>query len=277
MLGTPRSTRPAAALVLAAALGCADGATTPRGEPGDAAADEILLALGEAGSAGQLAVTGAVATGARPSADCSYADGRYTCAPVTRDGVTITRSFAFYAADGSPQRQYDPLTTASALNEMTTRGRIERAGSTVEVDRRSIHRATGLAGTETRRVVDGTGGGTMRVTTGEQGATRTLTTTQADTTRALVLAVPARAGDPAATTPSYPLGGSVTTVTRVDDASTARGDAAARELRTTVRYDGTSVARVEITRLGVTQACTLDMAARPQRLACPGGTPPLTP
>lgn len=277
MPGTPRSAPPAAALLLGAALACADGATTPRAEPGDAAADEILLALGEAGSAGQLAATGAVPLGLPSTADCSYADGRYTCAPVTRDGVTITRSFAFHAADGSPQRRYDAVATASILNEVTMRGRVERAGSTVEIDRQSTQRASGLAGVETRRVVDGTGGGTTRATAVVQGVTRTVTTAHADTARALVLAVPARGGDPAASAPAYPLGGSVTTVLRVDGGTTPRGGAAARELRTTVSYDGTSVARVEITRLGVTQACTLDLTARPPRLACPDGVPPLAP
>lgn len=262
-----RSSTVVGSVLLTAALACGDGATAPPASTAAAGGDDVLRALDAVGAGSRLAAPLAVPLAPLATGGCSYADGRYSCPPVTRDGVTLTRVFGFRDGGGAPQRQYDALTTAFVFNRITLRGRVVRPGSTVELDHQLTQQASGLAGRETRRVVDGTGAGTTRVAATEQGTERTFTIAHADTTRGLVLAV-APTDRAAAGAATYPLGGSVTSVLRLDGGELAGG---AFDVRATVRYDGTSVARVELGTRGVTQLCTLDLAARPPRLACPGG------
>ena len=267
----------AAAVVVAVSSACGDSPTSPRATPRVAEADAILQSLNQAGVVAAIATGGPSTAAALSSTPCSYADGRYDCPPVTNAGLTVTRSFAFYDAAGTPQRQYDPLTTASVLNSVALKGHSESPRGAIDFDRAFTQTASGLLGQETRRVVDGTGSGTTKVTSTAQGDTRTITATTHDTTRALVLPVIASGS---AASSYYPLGGSVTMVTRYAVASTGSSPApwpVPSPTRMTITFDGTSVARVDVSIGSATQRCTLNMAAGSSALSCPTPINPLQP
>jgi hypothetical protein len=146
------------------------------------------------------------------------------------------------------------------------------------VERAFSQTVSGLLGQETTRVIDGTGTGKTRATTTPSGGTYTTATVTHDTTRALVLpAVQRPAGSRTPPEPVYPLSGSVISVTSFSVAGTGAPPLSISPLPTTSRmvttFNGTSVARIEISIGGITRSCTLDMAARPSVLSCPGGAP----
>lgn len=281
-----RTSRFGPAAVLLGLAACSDGPTTPRTTSDAAGADAVLESLTQAGSGAPYATATTVFGGLAgaplvpapvSSAACSYADGRYSCPPVMQRGVTVTRAFAFYDATGAPQRRYDSLATASVFNQVTVAGRPEGMppSMVVEIARTFTQTASGLLGRETRRVVDGTGSDTTKTTMATPRGTHTSTTVTHDTTRALVLPVVERSpASSLAAPPPYPLGGSVTTVLSHTGSSSAPPEGfpwLPTTTRMTTTFDGTSVARIEISTGGFTRVCTLDMAARPSALSCPGG------
>ncbi|HEV7388396.1 MAG TPA: hypothetical protein VGN73_07295, partial [Gemmatimonadaceae bacterium] len=50
--------------------------------------------------------TGASFSGISPT--CTYASGRYSCAATTEQGMSVSRSFAFYNAQGQTVQSWDP-------------------------------------------------------------------------------------------------------------------------------------------------------------------------
>jgi hypothetical protein len=71
-----------------------------------------------ANSAGQSSV------GISPT--CSYAAGRYTCAATTEQGLTVSRSFAFYNAQGNTVQTYDAATVESVNFQAQIDGNFQR-------------------------------------------------------------------------------------------------------------------------------------------------------
>lgn len=282
--------RAAFTLVAGVVSACGDGPTPPGADPGAASADDLLLSLMQAAAASPLGPGAPTAPAGLPSAACSYADGRYTCPPFTdNSGTTVTRSFAFYDAAGAPQRQYDALTTASLFNSVSLRGKssavvssvslggkteqtVGRGTSVVEFEHAFTQTASGLLGRETRRTIDGTGGGTSRITFAEPGGARTLTITSVDTTRALILPVVERPANPAAIPAFYPLGGSQTTVTTHKYEPALEGVPGGFSSRMVITYGSNGVATLEMTVAGSPpQVCTLDLNVRPPKVTCPNG------
>ncbi|MBI4543779.1 MAG: hypothetical protein HY703_01115, partial [Gemmatimonadetes bacterium] len=186
-------------LTLALALyGCGKDATAPP-EHRVAAPVDMASLTGGADLPGLAA-----AAGPRSSDPCTYSEatGRFTCPPVTRNGLTITRSFAYLDAGGQPQARYDAETTASVNMQTAVQGSTTRGAASVTVERSADVTVSGLAGSETTRTVNGTESGTVVTSgTGERGAFRS-TTASADTTSNVVLPVRGSAS-------RWPLSGSV--------------------------------------------------------------------
>ncbi|MBI4421293.1 MAG: hypothetical protein HY560_10745 [Gemmatimonadetes bacterium] len=187
----------------------------------------------------------------------SATTGQFACPDVTRNGITFTRKFTLYDADGNVQSRYDAATTASIKTETSAQGTMTPAdGGSVTIDRSGVMVTSGLAGAETSRTLNGTEQGTVNGEfTGRDGVVVTNETELADTTSNLVVPVPTR--DRRA---GYPLSGSrvhstVTTVTRGSDTRTV-------SVRRKETFDGTSVVQVEITVNGQTRTCTVDLATR---------------
>lgn len=93
------------------------------------------------------------------SSNCSYdsATQRFLCPPLSKDGLTLVRSFAVYDAGGEAMSAYDSLLTASANFRTTVSGvHVALAGKDTIARQRDLT-VTGLAGRETSRVWNGTG------------------------------------------------------------------------------------------------------------------------
>lgn len=252
------------AIVLALGLAaCGEDSTAPQPEPG------AVESLDFAALAGELSLPGLVgehtARTAAGRGDCTYnaATGWFECPPVTRDGITIVRSFALFDASGNPQSKRDALTTASVKIRTSVSGStVPRDGNgTMTVDRSGELEITGLEGQETQRTHNGTEGGTVVTQRTRSGIAVESTATTTDETRNVVIPVPVRGSDK-----KWPLSGSTihsstTTVKRLDT-----GESRTYSTRRVVTYNGTSLVPVEITRNGTTRSCTLDLQAR--KLTC---------
>lgn len=209
-------------------------------------------ALGPVGPVPNLAIAGRIPPGCTQGAD-----GAFVCTGSRTGNVDWTRSYTFFDAAGAVQNGYDAATTASILFLTSMSGSMSREGHTAEFSNEHEMTLSGLAGTETERVWNGTGAGSRTETmTGERG-TRTYAVTSSDTTNAVRFLLP-RAEHP------YPASGSI--IHRIDATSTFDGvnGTGTRSFarRTVVTFDGSSIAAMTIN----DRACTLNLATR--RVAC---------
>lgn len=218
---------------------------------------------------------------------CTFAasSGRVTCAPVTRNGLTFTRSAAYTTAGGTAQAAFDSVTTntvevetsvtgtatfaADSLRGGHGRGRghgfgpgfgpdsngaaLKVASATSAVTSASRRTVTGLAAGSTARTVNATSAGREQTAgTTTDSVTFTSVKVMGDTTTGLV--VPVRASG--SNGPAYPTAG---TVVRVMSATVTFGgqSPATSSRREVLTYDGTATARLVITKDGTTKSCTV--------------------
>jgi len=91
---------------------------------------------------------------------CSYAAGRYSCAATTEQGLNVTRSFAFYNAQGQTVQTWDPNVIESVnfqaqIDGNFTRDFVWNAG----VHRTQNVTVSGLISHSPQRIWNGTGTG----------------------------------------------------------------------------------------------------------------------
>lgn len=250
-----------AALLLAVAACARDGAV-PATSPDDASllsaatTDPSVGAIsGQASLPGlTMEPTSTYSGNIAGSDQCTYsADvARIVCAPVIRNGLTITRSIAFYNAADQPQLRRD-ATTASSNVQVGVKGTTTTDHGTRTVDRSSSLTVSGLGRAATTHTLNGseTGTSTGEFSTKDGSATVTETFTSAATN--VVVPVPHAPG-------SWPLSGSTT---RTATLTLTRGTATrSTTVSEQVTFTGTSVVNVTITRDGVTRTCTRDLATR---------------
>jgi hypothetical protein len=93
------------------------------------------------------------------SQGCTYnaSTGRFACPDVTQSGLTLSRSAAFFDANGAAMAHYDALLTDSANFQMTVSGVHTTADGADTVSRQRTMTVTGLLGQETSRTWNGTG------------------------------------------------------------------------------------------------------------------------
>lgn len=218
---------------------------------------------------------------------CTYSasSGRVTCAPVSRNGLTYTRSVAYQDASGTAQSAFDSLATntvnvQTAVSGTTTfasdslrgghgRGRghgfgpgfgpdsngaaMRIASATSTVSSASTRTVTGLAAGSTSRTVNGTSAGreeTAGITT--DSVSFTSVKVMGDTTTGLV--VPVRASG--STDPVYPTAGTV--VRSITATVTFSGQSPVSTTRREVlTYDGSATAKLVITKGDTTKSCTV--------------------
>src|SRR5436305_3851189 len=102
-------------------------------------------------------------TGARLngiSSTCTYASGRYTCAATTEQGLSVSRSFAFYNAQGQTVQNWDP----TVVESVNFQAQVDGDFSKDFVWNLSIHRTAnltvgGLISHSPHRTGNGTGTG----------------------------------------------------------------------------------------------------------------------
>jgi len=91
---------------------------------------------------------------------CSYAAGRYSCAATTEQGLSVSRSFAFYNANGQTVQNWDPAVIESVnfqaqIDGNFTRDFVWNAG----VHRTQNVTVSGLISHSPQRIWNGTGTG----------------------------------------------------------------------------------------------------------------------
>jgi len=260
MLTFRRSVAATALLALAACAG--DSAPTRTLSDGDLLTlAEIDPALGaEAGQAGQIGITMDPAhtydgrIGDQASCAWSAASLRIECAPVTRDGLTITRSIAFATAAGTAQQRRDE-NTRSANTRIDVRGTTTTARGAMTVARTSDLTVSGLGRGATTHTLNGTESGRVSGTLTTERGSVNVTEESSSRTASVIVPVPAARG-------SWPLSGTTTragTTTATHTGSSATRSSSWSE---TITWNGTSSVQVTITRDGVTRSCTRDLAVR---------------
>ncbi len=82
--------------------------------------------------------------------------GRFDCPPVTTDGLTLVRSFAFFDASGSPMMKFDSTTASANIMATETGVRPSLTGADT-VNRNRNVTVSGLLGHNTTRIWNGSG------------------------------------------------------------------------------------------------------------------------
>ena len=191
----------------------------------------------------------------------SSTTGRVTCPDVTRRGLTVSRSFAFTDATGTAQAA--PNSSTNTINEqITVSGTVSRhdGNITSTIQHKSDRTVSGLAAGSTQRTVNGASKGTENSSgKTEDGTSFTASRVVGDTTTGL--AIPLQDGRP-----TFPTAG---TVIREMTATIAVDGKApvTKSRREVITYDGSSTAKVVITKNGTTKNCTLPLPFG--RLNCP--------
>lgn len=136
---------------------------------------------------------------------CTYSssNSRFTCAAATNNGLTLTRDFAFYDANGTAQAAYDSITTASANFHVTVTGVHTGLAGQDTVNRDRSLTVSGLAGKETSRTWNGTGTRTDGGYRSGTDGTRTYHVTDNVTIASVVVNLP-RSSNP------WPVSGTIT-------------------------------------------------------------------
>lgn len=160
----------AAVATLSLAGACRDS-SAPDPDADALLTDDIAWSSGAAVSGDVVALGGGSATifgaptrlGGPPLAfdrrDCPYvaATGWHECQVTNPRGMTVSHAYAFFTADGAAQETFDATTTESIASRMGIEGTLTTTRFTAVIDQERETTVSGLAGTETRHVFNGTG------------------------------------------------------------------------------------------------------------------------
>jgi len=154
------------------------------------------------------------------------------------DNVDFTREVTFYDENGDEQEFFDSDSTESINIVASFDGSRSRQNLSVTVDRDRDMTVSGLLGTETTRIWNGTGSASAnRTRTSDENGDRTYDMSSNSTVEDVVIAVP-RAG-------TWPLSG---TITREITVEVVRGleDMRTRTRTVVIDFDGTQFATITI-------------------------------
>ena len=249
-----RFTKIAPALLLAALIGgCDSNPTEPTAEI-DAALS--LMATGgiatySARTTGPLSGQGVsvpIPDGSSASS-CAYdsATQFFVCAPITANGITLSRQFQLMDASGAKLSTIDPLLIASIRSIIDVEGTHTMAATnapTIQIDR---HEDATLSGIQsTNRVLNGTA--TQQVT--GTGSFLMLSIDETSATTNLIL--------PSSPDQKYPLGGTIVTNGTLTSAVSA--GTTTTPYQGEISFDGTSIMTVKLTTNGSTSTCKVNLA-----------------
>lgn len=244
-------------ILLGALAACADDATAPAPSADEVDATAEALSLAE-----QLGLPGTNAdreTGSAPtgtaSNPCRYdaASGRWVCPPVTRNGLTFRRSFAYLDADGNPMRRFDQLLTAAVNTRNAVFGTVQRDNATTRIRSEGEMTVSGLLGEETTRILNGREHGTRETEFVTDQGTATSHVEFANRTVEVLVPVVARRADGSAPARQWPLSGQ--TVRGHAVTVTRNGESHIERWRETTTFNGTAIVPVEIVSSRGTRNC----------------------
>ena len=179
---------------------------------------------------------------------------RVECSAVTRDSLTVKRSAQYRDAAGNVQQAFDSVTTNSINTQVTVSGtHSRRNGGTSTVQSASDRTVTGVAKGSTRRTVNGTSSGTENGAGSDSTGAYTFSRVAGDTVVNVVVPVPT-----SDTARVYPVSGTVTRSMKVTVTYSGKSPTTTTR-REVVTYDGSSTAKVVVTRDGTTQTCTVPL------------------
>lgn len=184
----------------------------------------------------------------------STTTGRVTCPDVTtRKGLTVSRSFKFMDATGAVQQV--PGTTTNTINEqVTVTGTVTRDEGeiTSQVQENSDRTVGGLAAGSTQRTVDGKSMASEQSSgKTDDGTAFTASRVVGDTVTGLV--IPLQDGHP-----TFPTAGTIIREMTATIAMSGKSPATSSR-REVITYDGSSTAKVVITKNGKTKNCTMPL------------------
>jgi hypothetical protein len=185
------------------------------------------------------------------SDNCAFSTttNRVECPTMTRDGLTITRSFSFLDSKGAVQQAFDTATTNSVNIKKSVSGTVTHHETvTSKVNGSSDLTVAGLASGSTQRTVDGTSAGTEETSGTRDTVSFTASRMAGDTITGLV--IPIQSDDP-----TFPTAG---TIVRSMTATVTVGSKtpSTSSRREVITFDGSATAKVVITHDGVTKNCT---------------------
>ena len=241
---------PALALIAAALLAACSDSSAPPGDPTDQLTADLAVVAADAAyeDVGTIymyqrelgAAVGDIGRlGLFTDRACPYdaTSQRFVCPTVTRDHLTLTRSYAFADATDAAQSAYDPVTTASANFKSSLTGTVSRDDWTGTIERLRDFTVSGLAGNETQHTVNGEGSNTNGRSQHTDRGTRSYEMSDVATFANVVVPFPRTRG-------AWPLSGTITrviTVTFESDRGTQT-----RERTATLTFNGTRFARLVI-------------------------------
>ena len=243
-------------LLLGAVAGCANDTTAPgpSAEEIDATAEALAFAEG-------LGLPGTNAdreTGSAPTGNlrqpCRYNEGagRWVCPPITRDGLTVHRSFAYADANGDPMRRFDPLLTAATNTRSAIVGTLRRESSSIRIRSGGEMTVSGLLGDETTHILNGREVGRRETEISTDQGTATSLLEFANRTVAVVIPV-IRRDERVLPLRRWPLSGQAIREHAV--AVTRNGEVHTERSRETTTFNGTALVPVEIVTTRGTRSC----------------------
>jgi hypothetical protein len=237
---------------------------------------------GGIGFNGRSGLRGPFGGGLNCTSTFDAATGRVTCAAVTHNGVTNTRSAQYTDASGAVQQAFDTLTTNTVNVQSVVSGTIvyDRAADSATAGDRgkncygrgrgaagrllgdtstiltasttlssnSSRTVAGLASGSTQRTITGASEGQESTTGTSSRGSFTATRLVGDTTTGVIIPV-------STTSAAYPTAGTVVRSIQATLKYTGE-DLVSLARREVITYDGTAVARIVITENGVTKNCT---------------------
>ena len=249
-----RSSHAVAAVLLIGLVACSTEKVTPPAQEAEIVQfDPTLGALaGQASMPGLMLDLGPDATGVATGCEWDAAVQRVVCAPVTRSGMTIRRSFVFLDAGGNAQGRRTETTVAMNTRIGVT-GTIVTDRGSITIDRDSDLTVSGLAPGSTSHTLNGTEAG--RIAGTHRTDRGTISTTESFNARTDHVVVPVPRSPSA-----WPLSGTSSrrsSVTAVRDGSS---ETRTRTFGHQVTFNGTRFVPVTLSHDGTTIQCTLDLA-----------------
>jgi hypothetical protein len=185
------------------------------------------------------------------ASNCSYAAGRYSCTATTEQGLSVTRSFAFYDANGGSLQTFDSTKVESVNFHAQVDGSFQRD----VVWSAGVHRThdvtvSGLISTKPLRKWNGVGAGADTVSHIGLDGIRSLAGTAVDTVTNVVM--PGKAA-----TSQVPLSGTIVVVANYTASLQGATGTASKQVtrRVVVTFDGTVTPKLQIGSL----ICTLHL------------------
>lgn len=219
---------------------------------GDAVASQVTSFGDDVTAAGSFSMVAPsfsvnVGSGTRPSLNgisptCTYASGRYTCSATTERGLSVTRSFAFYNAQGQTVQNWDSTVVESVNFQAQINGNFSRD----LVWNAAVHRTrnatvSGLISQKPQRTWNGVGAGADTISHVGLDGIRTLAGTAADTVTNVVM--PGKAA-----TSQVPLSGTIVIAVKYTASLQGATGTVSKDVqrRVVVTFNGTTAAGLQI-------------------------------